>query len=138
MSILGTFVTPASVREQKNRLNPQVHALDASFTPETCPGAHPETLALWRAFVIAWDVFFKTDDGFFTAGAEYDFALAQEVELNNWRQIIAQQCKLVVGPSNVTPGTVPTNQPLPEMPTSTKLLIGGGIGLGILLLLKLK
>lgn len=136
MSLLGTFVTSADVRAQKERLNPQVHALDAAFAPESCPGLPAEARTLWQAFVGGWDSFYKADEGFLSAGAEYDFALAQEQELNGWRQVAAQQCKAVVGPGNVTPGTVPTNPPLPTIDTGTKFLIGGGIAALILLLLK--
>jgi hypothetical protein len=136
-SLLGTFVTSSDVRAQKERLNPQVHALDAAIrAPGACPNLKPVTLDLWGSFVTAWDSFYAADDGFLTAGAEMDFALAQETELNGWRTGFAAACGFNVGPGNVTPGTVPTNPPLPAIDTSTKFLIGGGIALGLLLLLR--
>jgi hypothetical protein len=97
MSVFGTFVTPASVRAEKDRIDPQIRALDAQAA--TC--ISPELRASWAAFVVGWNVFFHAPEGFLTAGAEYDHALAVERELNGWREAFRRECGLDTPPTEI-------------------------------------
>jgi hypothetical protein len=81
------FVTPADVRDLKNRLDPYVRALDSSVA--TCKGMPQGVADGWTAFSKAWRSFFEEDESWWHAAAQMDQGEAYESDIQRWQQMIA-------------------------------------------------
>jgi hypothetical protein len=143
MSLLGTFVTSDDVRQMKETIRPRAIAIDAAI--KACPDIDEGTRGLWDANLKAFADFYVAPDGFWSAAAEYDAALAFQTEMNGWQDVLERVCH-VQAPREVPPTNNDT-QSRRELgqaagavagAISTPLLVAGGAALALVLLLGLR
>lgn len=80
------FVTPADVRDLKNRLDAYVRALDTSVA--SCKGLPQSVADGWSAFSKAWRSYFDEDDSWWHTAAQMDQGEAYESDIQRWQQMI--------------------------------------------------
>lgn len=120
----GTFVTPDSNRKRKIALAPMFDSTnDAALA---CKGLPADQLESWKKFYASWQDFFKTDDGFWTAGAEADELDTFELELKQWQTQLQKTCNLS-SPTLVTQVDLHKAQTESAPITPKEILIGAGI-----------
>ncbi len=113
------FVTSSDVVALKARLNPYVTGLNASVA--AC-GAKVDagTLAAFNAFVTAWDAYNAAEEGFLTAGSEFNAGCDYQQQIKDWQDTLGG-----LGCSSVGPAVNESN-PSPVLGTALKW---GAIGL---------
>lgn len=94
--VLPKFVTPADVRDLKNRLDPSVRALDA--TVARCAGLDAPTRQAWQDFSKAWRSYFDEEDSWLHTAAQYDAGEAYERQIADWQRVISGASCAVPGP----------------------------------------
>jgi len=81
------FVTPADVRDLKNRIDPYVRALDENVV--ACVALPQGVRDGWTAFSKAWRSYFDEDDSWWHTAAQMDQGEAYEADVQNWQKMIA-------------------------------------------------
>ena len=83
------FVTPADVRDLKNRIDPYVRALDENVV--ACVALPQGVRDGWTAFSKAWRSYFDEDDSWWHTAAQMDQAESYECDVRRWQTLLAQQ-----------------------------------------------
>jgi hypothetical protein len=119
------------VRALKLVLDPSVRAYDK--IAGACTELTTATRLAWDAYALSWRAFFDSSEGFWTAGAEYDQALAFQTTLNGWGSIFSARCGLaapVITPS--TNNDTTNKQGITDTLAAIKpWLIGGAVAVAV-------
>ena len=91
------FVTPGSVRDLKNRLDPYVTALDTAIAQ--CPAIDQGTRGAWAAFTKSWRDYFAAEDHFLTAASEFNTGCEYQSAIAAWQRTIGAFACGLPGPS---------------------------------------
>lgn len=100
--MLPKFVTPADVRDLKNRVDPFVRALDAA-APK-CADLPASVQSGWQDFSKAWRSYFDEDDSWLHTAAQMDQGEAYERDLARWQEFLAKY-KCAESAPRITPST---------------------------------
>lgn len=119
---VGAFVTPSTVRQAKDALDPFVRSLDDAVY--ACEAISVPRRAAWSRWFIQWDKFHAAEEGFLTAGAEMDQVEQLERAYQAWEAEIGRACPLY-GPTYASRGDAPA-------PSLAAPLMWLGIGVGVL------
>lgn len=90
---LPKFVTSGTVQDRRDQISARVAVLTAEI--EKCGSRLPaSTRAAWDAWLAGWLVAAKSENGFWTAGANYDALDAWDREVIDWQAKIIALCAI--------------------------------------------
>lgn len=88
---LPKFVTQSSVQDRRDLIGTRVAVLDAEI--QKCGASLPaSTRVAWDAWRNGWAVVAKSENGFWTAGANYDALDSWDAESVEWQAKIIALC----------------------------------------------
>lgn len=123
-SALIQFVTSSDVAALKARLNPYVVALQAAATG--CNTIDPGTVAALNAFIASWNDYNTSDNGFWTAGSEFNTGCDYEQTIKDWQTTLTG-----INCANVGP-LVTSSDPVSVLGTAIKWGAYGLVAAGVL------
>jgi hypothetical protein len=130
--VLPKFVTPADVRDLKNRIDPFVAALDHSVA--TCATVPAGVKTGWEAFSKAWRTYFDEEDSWWHTAAQMDQGEAYEQDVARWQDWIGHfKCEQEAPP--ITPSTTGDTGNVDRWPgTIRTVAIAGAVIAGVVAL----